>query len=227
MTFNLANKQTAAALLVFTSCISIFLMAHHPTTIATDLSGQLTENHREIQINGLVHGSLVVAIIINLLAFTIYSASRNKASLAVKTALITYSFSALLMVIAALMNGFIFPAFLDDIATYQPELLQFTPVIKVYSWNVNQVLANASVIGSSAAIVCWSINLLSTRLSQKIVAVMGISIGSAICVSIVSGSLHLDIKGMAFVVFAHSLWNLALAYLLFFNKTQNGPVQGD
>jgi hypothetical protein len=219
MTFNLANKQTAAILLVFTSCVIIFLMAHHPTIIATDLSGQLTENHREIQINGFVHGGLVVAIILNLLAFTIYSASRSTSSLAVKTGLITYSFSALLMAIAALMNGFIFPAFLDDISTYQPELLQFTPVIRVYSWNINQALANTSVIGSSAAIVFWSINLFSTRLLQKVVAIMGVLIGLAICVSIVSGGLHLDIKGMAFVVFAHSLWNLALAYLLFFNKT--------
>jgi hypothetical protein len=193
-------------------------MANHPTISASELTGQVTESLKEIQTNGLVHGGLIIGLILNLLAFNIYSASRRTSSLAVKTAMVTYLFSTLFMAIAALMNGFIFPAFLNDIATNQSDLLQYTPIIKTYSWNINQTLAGASVLGTSAAIILWSIDLLNTNLMQKLVAILGVFIGLIICLSMLSGQLHLGLEGMAYVVFAQNLWYIAFACLLFPKK---------
>lgn len=218
MNSRFTHAQIAGIVIATSSLISMVLITHHPTISAQELSMQVTESAIESQLNGIVHGGLIGLLITNLLAFTVYSTLRGLTKLLVLSALITYFICTIFMTIAALVNGFIFPGFLHEVALHQQDLLQYTPLIRVFSWNINQALANTSVVGTSIAIVFWSINLIHSNWLQKSVALGGILVGAAIIVLLLSGLLHLDLSGMTLVVTTQSLWSIALAYLLFFKK---------
>lgn len=218
MMVKFTNAQISGIILAISSTLSFAVILHHPTISAHELSLQVAENANEMTINGLVHGGLIGCLLVNLLAFTLYSNHRGMANISVLAAFLMYSSSALLMIIAALINGFVYPQFLQQIACCQPDLLEYTPLIKTFSWNVNQTLASASVIGTAIATACWSINLLRSFGIQKLVALCGLTMGSGVSVAIVTGWLTLNLFGMTIVVCVLGMWNVALAYLLFFKK---------
>ncbi|MFT6268649.1 MAG: hypothetical protein ACJAVV_001464 [Alphaproteobacteria bacterium] len=209
-----SNTQIAGIIIVFSSILSITLMTHHPTISANDISTQVTETISEVKLNKIVHGGLISLLILNFAAFTIYSISRGIQNLLVLIALLAYAMSTVMMTGAALINGFVFPSFLQDIAQDHQHLLEFTPLIKVFSWNINQTFASASVVATSCAISLWSLNLFHANLFQKLVAIMGLSVGIAITVLMLGGWLELDLMGMTAVVLVQSVWNMGIAYLL-------------
>lgn len=189
-------------------------MAQHPTINTTEITSQVVETVSEMKRNKMVHGGLVALLILHLSAFTIYSISRGLQNLLVLMALLTYIMSIIMMSGAALINGFIFPNFLQDIAVNNQHLLELSPLINTYSWNFNQTLSSASVVATSCAITLWSLNLFHSNLRQNLLAVIGLGIGVAIAILMLGGWLALDLIGMTSVVIAQSLWNMGLAYLL-------------
>ncbi|TDF38398.1 hypothetical protein EYS14_12005 [Alteromonadaceae bacterium M269] len=208
------NNKVAAFTTVASTILSIALIINHPTIGNHELSRQVAENAHEMGINNLVHGGLIGLLMANCLAFAIYSSLRGLSNISVLSALTLYIISTILMTLAALVNGFIYPNFLQEVATHQSELLTYTPLFRAFSWNINQALANTSVIGTSLSIAFWSLNLLQSQQLQKIVAVFGLIIGLTISISIISGWLTLNLFGMTLVVCIQGIWNLAIAYLL-------------
>ena len=218
MNSRFSNNQIAGMVIAVSSILSIVIMTHHPTINASEISSQVTEMVAEMNLNKMVHGSLIGLLFLNFSAFTIYSISRGLQNLLVVLALFAYLMSTIMMTGAALMNGFIFPTFLQNIAQSHQHLLEITPLINVFSWNVNQALANTSVVATSFAITLWSLNLFTANLIQKLIAVIGLIIGSSITILMLGGWLTLDLTGMTLVVIAQSIWNIGIAYLLIFKK---------
>ena len=213
-----SNQQIAGAMIALSSVMSIILMAHHPTTGAHEIAGQVAEIANEARINRFVHGGLIGLLFLNLSAFTIYAMTRGVNNLAVLIALFAYIIGTLLMTGAALVNGFIYPEFLQQTARYHPDLLQYTPLFRSFSWNINQVLADTSVVAISAAMILWSINLFQSHAVQKLIALVGIVVGVVITSLMLSGWLRLDLMGMTAVVVSQTIWNLGIAYLLILKK---------
>lgn len=218
MTSNYSNNQIAGFVIAVSSILSIAIIAHHPTINASEISSQVTEVMAEMKLNNMVHGSLIGLLFLNLSAFTIYSTMRGLQNLLVVLALLAYLMSTIMMAGAALMNGFIFPSFLQNVAQNHQHLLELTPLIKIFSWNVNQTLANTSVIATSCAIALWSLNLIHSNLVQRVIALIGLGVGVTITILMLGGWLALDLTGMTWVVVAQSIWNLGIAYLLMSKK---------
>jgi len=218
MTSNYSNNQIAGFVIAVSSILSIAIIAHHPTINAREISSQVTEVVAEMKLNNMVHGSLIGLLFLNLSAFTIYSTMRGLQNLLVVLALLAYLMSTIMMTGAALMNGFIFPTFLQNVAQNHQHLLELTPLIKIFSWNVNQTLANTSVIATSCAIALWSLNLIHSNLVQRVIALIGLGVGVTITILMLGGWLALDLTGMTWVVVAQSIWNLGIAYLLMSKK---------
>lgn len=209
-----SNSQVAGIIIAVSSLMSVVLMAHHPTAAAHEVSAQVVEIAGESRLNGVVHGSLVVFLILNLFAFTLYSIGRGLHKLAVLMALCAYVISTFLMIFAALVNGVIYPGFLQEAMHHDPSLLEYTPLLRIFSWNINQTLANTSVASSSCAMILWSLNLIRSSLPQKLVGLIGILIGLVAVILVLGGWQKLDLTGMTSVIFMQVVWYLGVAYLL-------------
>lgn len=215
---NNKNLKWAGIIIAVSTLTSLFMMMHHPTVTTKGMAGQVAEVQNESFLNHAVHGSLILFVMLTLAAFSIYSYHRGKNHLAVSIAHLFYFVGSMAMVAAALINGFVYPDFLQGYGSASSQELVQLPMFKSLLWSANQILAKFGVITMSVAILFWSIDLWRDKGIVKIVAVIGIVIGLGCSVAIILGVLTLNVTGMTQIVMSQGVWNLAIAYLMIRSK---------
>jgi hypothetical protein len=212
------NLKWAGVIIAVSTLLSLFMMMHHPTVASKDIVAQVTEVQHESFLNNAVHGSLILFVLLTLTAFSIYSNHRGKKFLTISIAHLFYFLGSIAMVAAALINGFIYPDFLQGYGSASPQELAQLPMFKSLLWSANQTLGKLGVITISIAIFFWSINLWRDEGIVKVVAVVGMVIGLYCSMAIILGFLTLNLAGMTQVVIIQGSWNLAMAYLMIRSK---------
>jgi hypothetical protein len=218
------NLKWAGIVIATSTLTSLFMMMHHPTVATKKIAAQVAEVQRESVLNHVVHGSLILFVLLTLAAFSIFSNYRDKKHLTVSIAHLFYFIGSIAMVAAALINGFVYPDFIQGYGSASPQTLAQLPLFKSLLWSANQTLGSLGVITMSVAIFFWSINLWHDNGIVRMIAAIGMAVGGYCSTAIVFGELTLNLAGMTQVVMLQGVWNSAIAYLMIRSKLRCDPV---
>jgi hypothetical protein len=210
--------RSGAAALILGSILYIALMAVHPSHIGPPVLGHFS-------LSALVHGT---ALFINpLLAFGFIALTIRLGldrPLPV-LGLSFYLFSALLVMIAAIMSGFIIPEIVavghnpprgPDGAVIDPEGLRVRlQAFADYTVWLNRSFAHVSAALFSVAMILWSIAWSARGFVGWVVRSLGVLLGLAVLAAQLSGHLNMEAQhGALAVTLAQSLWTLLASSLL-------------
>jgi hypothetical protein len=207
-----------AGALILGSIVYIALMAVHPSHVGPPVIGHLS-------LSALVHGAATVInplLAFGFLTITLRLGTNRPLPL---LAFSFYLFSALIVLMASTMSGFVIPEIVHagqnpprgpDGAVIDPEGLrvQLQSLANYTVW-LNRSFAQVNVALFSIAIVLWSIAWPSRALTDWVVRILGFILGIGVLAWQLSGTLTLEAQHGALVVtLAHSLWTMIAASLL-------------
>ncbi|HEY8132754.1 MAG TPA: hypothetical protein VII12_12785 [Thermoanaerobaculia bacterium] len=190
------KEDSAAGISLGASALTLLAtMALHPT------------GHDVLRSGGgkaaVSHSLALISVPLALYGFLILT--RRLGSLAL-LAFIIFAMAVMAVVNAAVLSGFVAPAFIDD------------PTLLHYTGRLNQAFAGVYVMASSMAIVLWSISILRQRISVWIGA-LGIVVGVLTMAAFGPGHLRLNVHGFGAVAIAQAIWMLCVALRVLFLHT--------
>lgn len=197
-TGKLSGQRVAGGLLMVTSILAIFLMAHHPTN--ADGAGPIRA----------MHGAIMLAMVAQAIGFLLFA--RSRASGWAVAGMMVFALALVAGLGAGTINGFVVAAMIDAGNTSYAPLL----------WAANQALAAAGAIATGLAFGLWGIDL--WRAGWRIIGASGLITGLATSVLLIAGSLSMNLHGAQLVYAAQALWAAALgAALLRGGWSSEGP----
>lgn len=208
------NDRAYGWAIVTGTALSVFAMAHHPSTGASGTAERMAEMAREATLSAVVHGGLMVLMLLVLFGLLGLAGALGWHLARVRAGLVAYSVGVICMVGAALVSGFLVPGLAaSHVDASAAELEAVVPVFTLL-FHTNQSLAKVGVVAMSVGILCWSWVLLGERTWGRGVGILGLVVGAVPVLGLFSGHLHLDVHGMLAVVVAQAAWQIAVGIWL-------------
>jgi hypothetical protein len=204
----------ATWILLIAALLEVAAMMHHPSVQTPDP----LEAAREVVALSLpaamVHGLLITLMLLISYGCAVFVSRRGLARPLIGIGSIFYGAGVVAMIGAALVSGFV----LSDLARLlphataadRPDLESLFILCRV----LNQTCANFGVMAMSAGIACWSLDLLGTTGTRRVVGAWGCLVGIVPALALPLKWIHLDVHGMAQVVALHASWYVAVAFIL-------------
>ncbi|MEM0912774.1 MAG: hypothetical protein AAGJ37_17495 [Pseudomonadota bacterium] len=202
--------------LALLSLISIFVMLHHPSISATDVTGRIAELRQESMLNAWVHGGLIAMVILINFCLTVFAQQRQYLThSSALFGLIAYWLGTLAVIVAALISGFIIPQLAESyLHANATELTVFSGMTSLY-WLTNQSLANFGTICWCVAICAWAIEMFRSKGVTRLFGSAYSIAALVIIFCLLSNVLTLSVTGMTLVLLVISTWQLGIAWLLY------------
>lgn len=127
------------------------------------------------------------------------------------SALVVYGFALIAGMLTATASGFIATPLVGGATTAATEL---NHALYHYTGLWNQAFARFLAVGSSTAILLWSLAILRNRRLSARAAYYGIPVGILIVLFAGSGSVKLDVHGFGLVMILQSVWFISVGTLL-------------
>ena len=138
-------------------------------------------------------------------------------------ALVIYGFSLVATMAAATMSGLVTPGVLRHMVAHDSGSDQWRMFME-YTHSINQGFARIGAVGSSLAIILWSITVLMRRSLHYALGVYGLLVGLCILVALFAGELDVELHGFRIITFAQSLWFIIAAILLWRSSATENPA---
>lgn len=200
------SYQIAGWIILASSFVMLFVMAHHPTISSGNDQDQLREIIRESALNSMVHGIMIFLVGFLWVGLLMYSQKRGFDKISIIIATVSFSVGSIAFIGAAIINGFAVAGVAEHFLSASEEELSKLKAIRLFSWEINQALANLGVAASGFAIFFWSLNLLKHELWGLFIGLTGMIIGLGMTLAIFTGWLDLHLTGMTIALAAESIW---------------------
>ncbi len=208
----LLHRFSGTVLLVG-AILSVAFMTLHPETTASTSAQAITEIVRETDVSRLVHGGLILVIVLNMYAVSVFVCKTLRRNFFSRLGMVFYEVGTFSLIGAAIISGFVISILADRYSKLE-QSAQVSFVDLAYLANAgNQALAKTGVIFLSAAILIWSLSLLTKSGLEWGAGVLGTLTGSIIVVAIVLG-FPLDVRGMTLVALGHAVFHMAIGICL-------------
>ena len=138
-------------------------------------------------------------------------------------ALVIYGFSLVAIMAAATMSGLVTPGVLRHMVAHDSGSDQWRMLME-YTHSINQGFARIGAVGSSLAIILWSVTILTRRQLHYALGIYGVLVGLAILVALFAGGLDLELHGFRIITFAQSVWFIIAAILLWRSSATQNPA---
>src|SRR4029079_16471149 len=116
-------------------------------------------------------------------------------------------------------SGFIVTPLVGSAASPANEL---NHALSHYTGLWNQAFARSLSVGTSVAILLWSLAILRNRMLSPRAAYYGIPVAILIVLFVGSGSLKLDVHGFGLVMILQSAWFISVGTLMMRVQPENG-----
>jgi hypothetical protein len=196
------------------SVLSVVLMAHHPSTRASDMAEGIAQTARAAGLSGLVHGGLIVTMVVVFFGVLGLAGRLGWFKARVRAGALAYGLGVVAMAGAALVSGFLVPGFARAYAGASGVDADALRPIFQLCYQTNQVLARAGTMALSAATLVWSLVMLERDPLARAVGALGLAAGALPVLGLLSGYLRLTVHGMGAVVLLLAVWNVAAAVWL-------------
>ena len=192
--------------------LSLVFVAHHPTVGSRKGPEFVSEVMSKAVPNGVVHGALIALIGVLVAGYSGLAFRLGLASLVVRAGLVAYVIGAVGWVAAALINGFIMPAFISGYAGCRPGDLEAIRHVLALGRDANQMSSRLAVLAMSAAVACWSVAL--ARRGHLTTGGLGGVAALLLSAALLSGHLPMDLHGVMAFTLVQAIWGVSIAALL-------------
>ena len=215
-----ASAQYGLALIIGTLA-QVTTMSFHPTGVGTLDSPEALAH--EMQVLVAVHALGLLSVPVVVFGFVGVTRRLGWERPEALFAFVVYVFSAVAIMFAAIADGLVNAALIPQTVDAGEPALQTLKAVLAYNFQLNQACAKVFVVGSSLAIICWSIALFKVGTFERVVGVFGWFVGSAALVGLLSGHVRMSAHGFGLIIFLQSIWVLALGVSMF-RAGRTGPV---
>ena len=199
------NRKSGLALIAG-SVGGIVTMAIHPTS-----AGVLTpvQFERLATVSAIAHSLAIVSFVVMLLGVIGLSMRLAASDRLAFSGMVVFAVGAVAILIAASVSGFIIPNIMKQMIKDAPAAAPQWRIVVTAIFQINQAFASIYTVAASIAIGLWSISALRNGGLLRGIAIYGCVIAPIIVIAICSGHLHLNVHGMAVVVFSQAIWFIA------------------
>lgn len=205
-----------AIVLILGSLSGVLVMLIHP--VGADVAPNNENAMHSIQLGIMVHSLAIAGIMLQFIGLFGFCRKLGLESQFVSAALIIYGFSAVAVMCAAVLDGFGATALAKEMLTADESMLKILRLLSHYNYYINQGFAKIFLVGSSAAVIIWSVLLLKTNSLGKIIGVLGCVICPICLILFIVGHLQTDRNGFGIFFAALSVWTILSAIWTFRNN---------
>jgi hypothetical protein len=209
-----AGGRPTGVVIIVASIITIVSMSLHPSIASRGLEGFVAEATREARFNGIVHGTLIGAMGVLVAGFLGLSQRLCMQNLAVCAAFIAYTLGAVAMMGAATLNGFVVSGLAARYADATGDALEHLRPLLALTHAIADTAARIGVGHWCIAVLLWSLVLLRRGGATRGVGLLGVLVGAAPFLLLVTGHLRMHVHGFGVFVLVQCIWNSAAAVLL-------------
>ena len=178
-------------------------------------------------VSGIAHGLALASVLLLFLGTCGLTRALTGPDRLAFSALVTYGFAAVAIMIAASVSGWIVPDTMRlmarDVTTNSGSQADWRIVI-LAMFQINQAMARICSVGAAVAITLWSARCLRSGQLSRGMATYGCVTAPLICVLILVGHLRLDVHGMAVVMLSEVVWFVGMGVALW--KSDAGAAAG-
>ena len=200
------DRANGFALIIGTVCFLI-TMAFHPT------SGSLEGLVRESAVRVGTHALGLATIPVLFFGFLGLNRRLHGDTVWAPAALVTYGFGSVAAMCAAVINGFVAPAFAARMAP-DPAIHDTARAVLSYSFQLNAGFAKVFMVAAAAALLLWSVAIVRTRALPSWVAWVGGVLGVAGLVAVLGGFLGTGVHEFGLFVLCFAGWTVSIGVLL-------------
>jgi hypothetical protein len=202
--------------LILGSIGGTFTMIVHPTGADVHPSNQNALHG--IQLAILVHSLAISCLPLQFLGFLGLSRIFDLKRPIVSAALIIYGLGVVAVMCAAVLDGFGATSLAKEMLAADESNKIVLQTLFRYNLHLGLTFAKVFLVGSSVAIIIWSVCLFKFDKFGKILGGSGCVIASLCLLMFLLGHLQTDRYGFAILVFAQSFWTILLAiWMIKFN----------
>jgi hypothetical protein len=199
-----------AALLLTSAALTVLLMAFHPTGHELLEAGPRSA---EPQVNPWVHGIAILALSL-LLTGLLGLVRRLETPRLGLAAAVAYGVGTMAFLLAATASGWVTPRALARLAEASGSSRELYAALAGQAAELNQATAKIGTVATSAAIALLGLALLGRGRFARGLGIVGIGLGLATALAVVTGQLRLDVHGFGLVVVGQSAWWAGLGVAL-------------
>lgn len=202
----MTDDRKAAIALIAGSLMGLVTMHIHPSgAVALATEAQVAQ----LALASAVAHSLallgVVLLFLGACGLTKLLAGSDRISFA---AIVVYAFACVTISIAAAISGFVIPGIVKQMVRGIAADAHQWRIVMAGIFQINQSMAQIFSVGSSLAIILWSVSILRTQRLRRALGIYGLAAAVAVIVAILVG-LRLDLRGMTAIMLAQAIWFLA------------------
>ena len=194
--------------------LTTLMIVMHPQARHRHMSDVVAEIGRLAPMLAFVHGTVLAFVIVLLYGMCVYSLRRGLRRELVLGALVVYAAGTGVMVLAALIDGFLISALARTYVAASPEVLRDGASILGACGATIQVLSKFGVVALSAAIALWSADLVREEGRLRVAAIIGFAAALiSVTVLFAEGRFIVPLT-LSIIVIAQGIWYIAIASLL-------------
>ena len=200
------NTAYGLALIVGTVA-AIVTMAFHPTGFDPHASVEAVAHDMSILVG--VHSLALFSVpllVFGFLGVTMRAGWHRPEAL---LAFIIYALSAVAIMFAGIADGLINAALIPGMTGADLKLQTLKAVLS-YNFQFNQACAKVFVVGTSLAMILWSITLFRLGVLERRIGIMGWFISLAALFGLLSGHVRMSAHGFGLIVLLQGVWTIAL-----------------
>jgi hypothetical protein len=200
--------------LIAAGAITIAAILHHPTGGGDTNAEFVASIVQAGAMLGVVHGAMIALLLAMAFGVTAYALRRGLSRPLVLAGLLAFLAGILVMMPAALIDGFILPDFAAQAQANNAEVMAAFPAVSRFAMDMLLAFAKASSVLISLGIVLLSLGMMHERGVMRwfgLAGVIGVLPGA---LAILAGKLQLDLHGMTLITVIWCAWFFGLGVLL-------------
>ena len=188
---------------------AIVTMAFHPTGFDPHASVEAVAHDMSILVG--VHTLALLSVPLLVFGFVGVTMRAGWHRPEALLAFIIYALSAVAIMFAGIADGLINAALIPEMTGASDLKLQALKAALSYNFQFNQACAKVFVVGTSLAIILWSITLFRFGVLERRIGIIGWFISLAALFGLLSGHVHMSAHGFGLIVLLQAVWQLPWA----------------
>jgi hypothetical protein len=199
----MTDNRKAGWALIAGSVGGMVTMAIHPVGAGKMSADQVSHL---MAMSGIAHGLALVSVLLLFLGTCGLARMLGAPDRLAFSALVTYGFAAVAIMIAASVSGWIVPDIMKMMVRDVPANGGMWRIVIASIFRINQAMSRIYAVGAAMAIGLWSVSCLRMGRFSRWVAIFGCVTAPLIAVLIFMGHLRLDVHGMTVVMLSEVVW---------------------
>lgn len=197
--------------LIVGSLAGIVTMIFHPSGLSHRVSPDQLGHLAQVAV--ATHALALVSLPILVFGFLGFTLKQGGDRPLIQAGFVAYVFASLWVSISAVSSGLIAPRLIGQMVTADESTQKVLQTILSYNFQLNQGFAKLFVIGSSVAVILWSISLLKSG-TIRWLGILGCVIGLVNLFVFGLGHLRLNVHGFGLFTFIQSTWVILLGAMM-------------